>query len=146
MKNKIMLSILGIIFVIVTIGLLTNSCKVQADTKQVNIHFQWTTVGDDGLLGAASVYSLRYSMISDSLVNNWNLCKSITGLPTPAAASGLIDSVNTSLNLNTETTYYFAIKAADNVNNWSGISNIKSLTIADDIAPAAIIDFNGVIK
>ena len=43
--------------------------------------------------------------------------------------------------LEPNTTYYFAIKAADEIPNWSGISNVAIQTTApEDTPPAAIAD------
>jgi hypothetical protein len=82
---------------------------------------QWTAPGDDGLVGRATAYELRYSNLPLNAAN-FGLATKLTGLPAPAIAgtqqsfvvSGLFDSL----------AYYFAIKTADEAGNWSGISNV----------------------
>src|SRR6185503_8742955 len=62
-----------------------------------------------------------------------------TAAPTPSA-SGTKENV-TVTGLNPGTTYYFALKTADEVPNWSGISNVISrttLTAPDLTRPAPI--------
>ncbi len=82
----------------------------------------WTAPGDDGAVGMASTYDVRYSTspINDG---NWHLATQVSGEPTPSAP-GQLDSVTIyGLTLET-TTYYFGVKASDEVPNWSGLSNI----------------------
>jgi len=81
----------------------------------------WTAPGDDGLVGRASMYELRYSTLPISPANFW-LATKIPGLPLPGIAGtqqsfvvpGLFDSVG----------YYLAIKTVDEAGNWSAISNV----------------------
>jgi len=81
----------------------------------------WTAPGDDSLTGRASVYDLRYSD-HPLTAANFNQAWKIAGLPTPAAAgtqesfvvSGLPDSVS----------LYIAVKSADELGNWSTMSNV----------------------
>jgi subtilisin family serine protease len=83
----------------------------------------WTATGDDGSTGTASMYDLRYST-SPITASNFSSATQISGEPTPLPA-GTQESVIVS-GLNYNTTYYFAIKAIDNVGNYSEISNIAS--------------------
>ena len=81
----------------------------------------WTAPGDDGRIGRASQYDLRYSTspITDA---NWSLAARVDGLSRPlpygnremVTVSGLLSS----------TDYYFAVKAADEQLNWSPMSNL----------------------
>ena len=85
----------------------------------------WTAPGDNGSYGQAAAYDIRYSTspITDA---NWAAAAQCTGEPAPKAAgqpetflvSGLAPS----------TTYYFAMKTADEAPNWSGLSNVASGT------------------
>ena len=105
-----------------------------------SIDLSWTAPGDDDTEGTATSYDVRYStsVIDDS---NWADATQLTGEPTPAIA-GSSESV-TVAGLTEETTYHFAIKAADEAGNFSALSNVPNLaTIAgpDTTPPSAISD------
>jgi hypothetical protein len=103
------------------------------------VTLEWTAPGDDGSTGTASVYDIRYSLqpITDL---NWNSATSLEDEPVPQAA-GAAESF-TVTGLNPGTLYYFAMKAGDEVPNWSGLSNVLSVTTLDTTAPAAITDLS----
>jgi pimeloyl-ACP methyl ester carboxylesterase len=88
-----------------------------------SITLNWTAPGDDGNTGTASKYDIRYSTspITDA---NWNVAAQCAGEPAPKpAGSSETYTVN---GLNPNTTHYFALKTADEVPNWSGLSNVAS--------------------
>jgi hypothetical protein len=97
----------------------------------------WTATGDDGAVGTATQYDIRYS---ESVITeaNWSAASQVSGEPTPQTA-GLIDSMTIG-NLKTNTKYYFALKVADEAGNWSALSNVAETTPNDHTAPAAIDD------
>ncbi len=117
---------------------LMTASKADAQSSWNSVTVSWTTPGDDSLLGTASQFDLRYSTSSINAANfasaiRWN------SMPAPAT-SGTRQSV-TVTGLVPATTYYFAIKTADEVPNWSGISNLASKTTAaapDTIRPAPV--------
>jgi hypothetical protein len=81
----------------------------------------WTATGDDHSVGTATRYDLRYSVnvIKES---NWASASKATTLPYPAeSGSHQIVWVG---NLVLGRRYYFAIKVADEKNNWSRLSNV----------------------
>ncbi|MEC4685745.1 MAG: fibronectin type III domain-containing protein [Nitrospirota bacterium] len=86
-----------------------------------SIELSWTAPGDDGDTGTAVSYDIRYSTstISDA---NWSAATRVTGEPTPEAA-GTTQSM-TVTGLVPETTYYVAVKTADEVPNTSNQSNV----------------------
>jgi hypothetical protein len=100
----------------------------------------WTAPGDDGNVGTASQYALRYRTVPVSGTDTltwWNAATPVTGLPAPHPA-GSTDSV-TVRGLQPLTTYYFIVRAADEVPNWSTFSNVAMKTTSGDAtAPAAI--------
>lgn len=102
----------------------------------------WTAPGDDGSVGTASSYDVRYSatpIAGTDTLSWWNGATRATGLPLPSPA-GSTDSV-TVRGLSPTTTYYFIIRAADEVPNWSGFSNVAAKTTSGDlIAPGTIAD------
>ncbi len=85
----------------------------------------WTAVGDDGGSGTATTYDLRYST-SAITAGNFASATVVTGEPAPHVA-GTAESMTVS-GLSSSTTYYFALKVADEVPNWSLISNLPSET------------------
>lgn len=104
----------------------------QTDTT---VTVQWTAVGDDSLTGTATTYDLRYSTAAITAAN-FSSASTVSNEPAPAVA-GTVQSV-TVHGLSRQVTYYFAIKVADEVPNWSGISNVPSVTTPDTMPPAAI--------
>lgn len=103
-----------------------------------SIALNWTARGDDGSTGTAAQYDVRYST-SAITASNFGTSASATGEPAPKPAGGAETFTVTGLNANT--TYFFAVKTADEAPNWSAISNVVSsatTTSADVTAPAAI--------
>jgi fibronectin type III domain protein len=100
----------------------------------------WTATGDDGTTGTATTYDLRYRTAAISGTDTlswWNAATSVSGMPVPHA-SGTTDSMRVR-GLTPLTTYYFILKVADEVPNWSGYSNVAVKTTTGDLtAPAAI--------
>jgi len=90
-----------------------------------SIELTWTAPGDDDMGGTASLYDIRYStsVITDA---NWNVATQCTGAPSPSSA-GANESF-TVTGLSPSTPYWFALKTADEVPNWSGLSNSPSET------------------
>lgn len=105
-----------------------------------SIVLQWTAPGDDGTAGRATSYDLRYrttSITGTDTLSWWNGATQATGEPTPGV-SGSTDSLRVR-GLQPVTTYYFMVRAADEVPNWSGYSNLAvKATTGDATAPAAI--------
>ena len=89
------------------------------------ITLTWTASGDDGYVNSASQYDIRYSP-SHIIEANWDSAAQCAGEPSPQPASSSESFVVTGLS--PETTYYFALKTADEVPNWSGLSNVASGT------------------
>jgi len=95
-----------------------------SNPTSTSITLTWTAPGDDGNTGTAKEYDIRYSLNSitnDTAFNNAIQC---SNEPTPAPA-GTQQSFTVS-NLNPDTVYYFALKTADEVYNWSSLSNCPS--------------------
>lgn len=129
---------LRFVLALVSLGLLGSQAGIQAQTTHNSITLRWTTPGDDSLLGTASSFDLRYSTSPISAAN-FGAAPRWTSMPAPGV-SGTQQSV-TVTGLTPATTYYFAIKTADDVPNWSGISNLYSratLAAPDTTRPAAV--------
>lgn len=102
----------------------------------------WTAPGDDGTVGIASEYDIRISNqpITDA---NWELAIQCDNEPTPDTAGTAQQYTITGLDPNK--IYYVRIKAADEVPNWSPLSNEFIFTTPDTDAPAAITDLRGIL-
>ena len=108
-----------------------------APLAATSLRLEWTSPGDDGAVGTASGYDLRYATapIDDA---TFGAALQATGLPAPAPA-GTTESF-TVVGLDPSTQYYFALKASDNVGNQSALSNTASgstrgvsVIFADDV-------------
>jgi hypothetical protein len=101
-----------------------------------SVTLRWTAPGDDSVSGTASQYDIRYATTAIT-AGSWSSATPAVNLPTPKAAGNA--ETFTVTGLNPSTVYYFALKTADEVPNWSGLSNAPSLsTLAEQTPPAAI--------
>jgi len=102
----------------------------------------WTAPGDDGSSGVASQYDVRYRSVAPTGTDTltwWNAATKVTGLPHPGVA-GVTDSVQVH-GLDPSQTWYFVLRTADEVPNWSHYSNIAiRAPYVDHTPPAAITD------
>ena len=94
----------------------------------------WTAPGDDGQVGTAARYEVRLST-SPIDASNWTSAALIGSVPSPLP-SGTRQSVVVR-GLSRGTTYYFAVKAADDADNFSGLSNVVRWDWIYDTAPPA---------
>jgi len=103
------------------------------------VKLTWSAPGDDGTVGTAQVYDLRYSTAPID-AGNFAGATAASPQPTPLpAGSGQVHLVP---GLTPGVTYWFALRARDDAGNWSGISNVRQATTstADVRAPAAVQD------
>ena len=96
-----------------------------SNPTRTSIDLSWTAPGDDANTGTASTYDIRYSTspITDT---NWGSATQCIGEPAPSAAGSA--ETFTVTGLSNLTTYYFTLKTADKVSNWSTLSNVASGT------------------
>lgn len=104
---------------------LMGATAAQAQTTHNSVTLTWTTPGDDSLAGTAAQFDIRYST-SAITAANYASATQATGEPTPSA-SGTTQSFTVS-GLAPNTTYWFAIKTADEVPNWALVSNVVQRT------------------
>ena len=83
----------------------------------------WTAPGDDGHSGTAAQYQIRYSTTAITSAN-WSAATPATNPPTPAVA-GAMEAFRV-VDLVDGTTYYFALKTADEGPNWSDVSSVAT--------------------
>ncbi|MEK7813423.1 MAG: fibronectin type III domain-containing protein, partial [Candidatus Desantisbacteria bacterium] len=92
---------------------------------QTSVILTWSSPGDDGNTGVAKGYDVRYAQIPIN-DNNWLQASIASGVPVPKSAG--TNQQCTVSSLMSGTGYSFAIKAYDEVPNWSGISNLVAAT------------------
>lgn len=92
----------------------------------------WTAPGDDGLAGTADHYEVRVST-SPISSGNWDSAWLIGGAPAPLPSGARQNLVVRGLSRGT--TYYFAIKAVDDIGNVSALSNVVRWDWIIDTAP-----------
>lgn len=102
------------------------------DATSTSITLNWTAPGDDGGSGTATEYDIRY-LTSPLSEENWDQAVKVADMPAPQAA-GHAERVTVS-GLIPETDYYFAVKTADEVPNWSTVSNIMVGRTLDEPLP-----------
>ena len=128
------LAIMGVLLVIA----IFNSCRVQAGPVEKRVTLTWTAPGDDGNVGTASAYDVRYNTVPIN-ATNWNSSTQVQNEPAPKPAMSA-ESFTFDIVVEYDVTYYFAIKAVDDAGNWSGLSNIATRVWQDDMPPVAILD------
>lgn len=89
-------------------------------TYGADITLSWTAPGDDGPVGTATAFELRYAS-SKITAQNWDQATLVSSVPRPAAG-GTVQTF-TITNLDPGRKIYFAIKAVDEAGNWSLLSN-----------------------
>jgi hypothetical protein len=110
---------------------LAHSQGAGADTVQL----VWTAPGDDAAVGRASGYEMRFSTAPITGAN-WDFANIAGPAPNPLEA-GRRQAI-TVRGLSSDTTYYFAIRTADDAGNWSGVSNLLRWDWVVDTAPPSI--------
>lgn len=105
---------------------------------------QWRAPGDDGTQGRASSYDIRFSTTSPLNAGNFGNGSPVPVAPPTPSPSGITERLNVS-GLAPDTQYWFALRGADEVPNWSPVSNsVKATTHPlggpiDDEAPSVTI-------
>ena len=93
--------------------------------SDTSVTLTWTARGDDGDMGTASQYDLRYYR-NPLTTANWDSATQVYGVPAPKPAGET--EVYEVCGLKEDSTYHFAIRAADEIPNWNAISNGVSAT------------------
>ncbi|MEK7347774.1 MAG: hypothetical protein AABZ94_02780 [Candidatus Eisenbacteria bacterium] len=130
-------------FAVVAALLAAATETLHAQTTGTTATLLWTAPGDDGTIGRASRYDIRYSSTAISGADTLGWWNAATVLPTTGkvpALSGAPDSMAVT-GLTAGTRYYAIIRTGDEVPNWSGYSNVAIIEFQDMIAPARIADF-----
>ena len=111
--------------------------EAPAQTTWNSVNVTWTAPGDDSLSGTATQYDLRFATTAIT-AGNFASATRVTGVPAPGAPGASENYTVTGLQ--PATTYWFAIKTADDTGNWSLVSNVisRATSAAPDVTrPAA---------
>lgn len=132
--NRVLLSI----FLVMGITFVTASAR---PAGAAGVTLLWTATGDDSLSGVATAFDMRFATSPITAANFLNGIP-VAGMPAPAGA-GTTQQV-TVQGLNSNTTYYFAMKTVDDRGNWSALSNVvvrasQLVDVEDELAP---LDFS----
>jgi len=106
-------------------------------TSQIKL--TWKATGDDGTSGFASKYIIKRST-SEITAENFDADTATTIFNTLSPKSVGSDETFTVTGLTAGTTYYFAIKAQDEVPNDSAISNVENLATENNLPSISEID------
>ena len=110
-------------------------------TEATRVTLSWTAPGDDSATGTAAYYDARYSA-SPIYEGNFYYAAEAYGEPEPQTAGSPETFVVTGLGFNTN--YYFAVKAFDEWNNPSDLSNTPSVVTLGppdiQVTPASLSD------
>ncbi|MFH1755469.1 MAG: hypothetical protein ABIA59_07170 [Candidatus Latescibacterota bacterium] len=98
----------------------------------------WTAPGDDGLAGTASQYDIRYSKYYITTAK-WITATQVQDETNPKAA-GETDSFIVS-GLEPAVNYYFVLRTADEVPNWSDMSNCCSAMAFNELLMVSPLSF-----
>ncbi len=102
----------------------------------------WIAPGDDGDLGQAAVYDIRYSTDPGGDLDWFAAADTATGEPAPSSA-GAMETV-TVHGLQASSYYYLGLRAGDEVPNWSQLSDVvadSTDAAPDSIPPGAVEEF-----
>ncbi|HSP81800.1 MAG TPA: fibronectin type III domain-containing protein, partial [Myxococcaceae bacterium] len=92
------------------------------------VTLSWTAVGDDGLLGTAAEYELRYA--TSDIVDDASFAAATRQLVAAPQAPGSPESATITA-LTPSTTYYFALKTLDGAGNAGPLVSLSATTDAD---------------
>jgi len=96
------------------------------------IDLSWTAPGDDGWLGMATKYTIKYATYNIT-AGNFDSVSDVK--ERNVTVSGGNPDSETITGLESDTFYYFAIETEDEIPNVSGISNIPTAIILEDTLP-----------
>ncbi len=108
-----------------------------------SITLSWTAPGDNGASGTVSDYILRYSSVGPIDYDNWNDAIPYAEDWTPQPGGSI--EVHEVIGLSESTTYWFALVAADESPNNSGVSNSPSFLTESAPPPTTMLVVVGIV-
>ncbi len=111
---------------------------LEAEGLDTTVMLSWTAPGDDGDTGTASYYDIR--MYTEEINNgNWDVADILPDPPVPQSSGNQQNYQVDDLSYYED--YYFALKAYDEADNGTAISNVAHALLEEDTtAPAAVTD------
>jgi len=103
-----------------------------------SVTLSWTATGDNGSVGQATEYDVRYSTSGSITDENFSEATEVLDEPAPQKAGNT--EVFEVTGLDNDQTYWFAVRTADEVPNWSFVSNSVQAVIPDQVEPDAVSD------
>ncbi|HZG58843.1 fibronectin type III domain-containing protein [Paenibacillus sp.] len=115
-------------------------------TGPKSVRLGWTAPGDDGATGQAKSYEVRYSTSPITAANWSSATEAIDELLQLPGGSAMKYQAN---ELTPNTTYYFAVRTTDDVNNVSDVSNVAVATtsypVPDSVTVTSLADLQAAI-
>jgi hypothetical protein len=99
---------------------------LEASVAYNMVSLTWTAPGDDGDIGTASIYDVRYDLVEILDDDAFEAATQAEGEPAPQV-SGSIETFLVT-NLASDTPYFFAMKSIDDAGRDSELSNLASAT------------------
>ena len=111
-----------------------------SDVFAASATLSWTAPGNNGMVGQATAYDIRYATvpITDA---NWAIATKVTNPPIPKPAGNR--ELFKITGLAPGTTYYLALRAADSKPNWSAVSNNAVKTTCTGVCSGVTGNING---
>lgn len=103
-----------------------------ASITQSSAILSWTAPGNDGTVGTANSYDIRYAT-TPITTSNWNSALQVTGEPTPLVSG--TSQTYVLVGLLPATPYYVAIKTTDAAGNVAPLSNVSLFTTTAGLPP-----------
>ena len=100
----------------------------------------WTAPGNNGMEGRAAKYDLRYYG-RRLTIQAWDSATVVTSVPAPKPAG---QTETFTLSGMPAGIWYFRLRTADQVPNWSDLSNVVSATVGDTIPPGQVTDLRAI--
>lgn len=113
--------------------------SVTAATNSATL--SWTAPGNDGIIGRASQYDIRYAATAIVDEATFNNATKVDKVPSPQSF-GVTEQLEI-LGLNPSTVYHFAIKSADEAPNWSPTAVTTAKTTA--FTPATTVTAGDIV-
>lgn len=139
--GTLLLVIVALVLFLVAVMISSPPAKAQVPS----ITLDWTAPGDDGNVGTATTYEMRWHTTRPDTTSSaafdlwWNGATPVAAMPAPMIA-GTAQSKIVPGPFPTGATYYFVLKACDEIPNCSPYSNVASKFLPDAVAPSRIFD------
>lgn len=108
---------------------------IALDAEAATVILQWTAPGDDGVVGTAAEYDLRYSN-GPITAQNFLSATPVPSVPRPRAA-GYLEMAAASV---PDGPLWFALRTRDEAGNWSAISNVAQIGVVLAVDPGRIAE------